>query len=789
MFITLSLIRALLLKYHLFLFLGLFLALAGCAQPAGAPSVSADSTGSAPPPDASHTATATRLATSALSQEDGFRAEPQAEDPQPESTASPLPSPAGSTPPPMTPWPTATPSPAAPLPTLPPATPAPAAEYQLREWTAEEADGLIARLEQFPETLPAEERSYGDGAYYAAFRYAALAQEEALNRFPEAAAAERWRWALAYNYVRIGDGRAIETYAGLIEQALQSAVVTPEALPSWFAAREPRLTVAQRQLDAPSGFLSAYLLEMRAGESGTFFWLLYDGQNYHVYSLGDARDLDLAYGVRLSYDLTDITGDGNPDLVAVHGHQPGDHPSFYYTDLTLYDLSQTPPRRLTLQPSPSTHLGWGERDGWTVVISANGATQFRLRGLVSWQCDAVEQVSNYVWRDGGFYLGDVRYQIQNDGNGGSRFCLPFIYSAAEQGNEDALSYLATTAESALANGRPEADEYRLRLAVYWALSGDFQVAAQHLASLISQPVDAVGSWLPAAIRFRDAYESPEDLYRACAAEELCDERLALQRLVSRLAATDFGVLTDHLQAWGVPLNRYSFVDLDGDGQLEQWVLVNRPNAEMAVWLFWRGPEGIQALYVDTLARDDQTFTLERLTPVEGRALLRLRSGFEERLLAIDRDSAGTVSLTQLRADSDNENQNFTRQLLAESQAALLGSRAVLLGSQNDVLNGPAPNETADGRQSALELLERLLTFRDSGAFDCRSAVRETLCADYAYTVALAYEMAGDEAGAVQAYRQLWRDYPDSPLALIARSKLAPASRADGAQTATITPDP
>ncbi|HSM54987.1 MAG TPA: hypothetical protein VK879_02430 [Candidatus Sulfomarinibacteraceae bacterium] len=769
--------RAQLLKHYLILLLGLLLALVGCVQPASAPSISAGSTGSPPTPEASETPPARRPAVSALSAEGGLPVEA----PQPASTTAPLPSPTGSTPE-TTPWPTATRSPVEPLPSLPPATPAPAANYQLREWTAAEADKLIMRLEQFPETLAPEERGFGDSAYYAAFRYAALAQEEALNRFPEAAEAERWRWGLAYNYVRMGDGRAIERYGGLIEQALQSAVVTPDLLPSWFVAREPRLTLAQRPLDAPPGFLSAYLLELRTGNSGAFFWLLYDGQNYHVYSLGNARDLDLAHGAGLSYDLTDVTGDGSPELVAVHGHQPGDHLSFYYTDLTLYDLSEAPPRRLALQPPPSTHLGWGERDGWTVVISANGTTQFRLRGLVSWQCDAVEQISNYVWRDGAFHLGEVRYQIQGDGNGGSRFCLPFIYSAAEQGNEDALSYLAATAERALANGQPDADEYRFRLALYRALSGDFQLAAQHLASLISQPVDDVGSWLPAAIRFRDAYESPEDLYRACAAEELCNERLALQRLVSRLTAADFGVLTDRLREWGVALNRSRFVDLDGDGQLEQWVLVNRTNAEMAAWLFWRAPEGIQALYVDTLPRDDQTFTLERLTPVEGRSLLRLRTGLEERLLAIERDASGSVSLTQLRADSDNESQNFTWQLLVESQAALLGS-------QDDGLNVRAQSGVTNGSQSPLELLARLLTFRDSGAFDCRSAVRETLCADYSYTVALAYEMAGDETGAVAAYRQLWRDYPDSPLALIARSKLTPALSADGAETATDTPIP
>lgn len=42
----------------------------------------------------------------------------------------------------------------------------------------------------------------------------------------------------------------------------------------------------------------------------------------------------------------------------------------------------------------------------------------------------------------------------------------------------------------------------------------------------------------------------------------------------------------------------------------------------------------------------------------------------------------------------------------------------------------------------------------------------------AYLLALAYELSGDEAQAVQIYWQLWYDSPGSPYALLARAKLA-----------------
>jgi hypothetical protein len=71
-----------------------------------------------------------------------------------------------------------------------------------------------------------------------------------------------------------------------------------------------------------------------------------------------------------------------------------------------------------------------------------------------------------------------------------------------------------------------------------------------------------------------------------------------------------------------------------------------------------------------------------------------------------------------------------------------------------------------------EILERLQAFRDSSSFNCADAASGTLCADYDFAICLALEMAGNAPGAAEAYRRLWQDYPQSALALIARSKLA-----------------
>ena len=91
------------------------------------------------------------------------------------------------------------------------------------------AERLIARMTAYPDRLPAADRGYNDAAYYAAHHYAALLQREGLFRSGETKAAGRWRWELAYNYVRLGDKRATTLYGNLLEDALNRNETTAAA--------------------------------------------------------------------------------------------------------------------------------------------------------------------------------------------------------------------------------------------------------------------------------------------------------------------------------------------------------------------------------------------------------------------------------------------------------------------------------------------------------------------------------------------------------------------------------
>jgi hypothetical protein len=659
------------------------------------------------------------------------------------ATATPQPTPTA------TPLPTAT---ATPVPTFAPATPAPVSAYGLRTWTAEEADALVVRLERYPEELAPEARGYNDAAYYGAFRYAALAQREALARFPEAPMASHWRWGMAYDELRAGDPHASPHYAALIEQALRDGVTDVASLPGWFQGKEARLEL---MVVTPSaGDFTGELLQLSAGDSATYFWLL-PAPEPRVYPLAGASDFDLASGAGYSFGIAGIAGADRQTFVSVHGHRPGTDASFYYTDLVLYDLGERPPRRLALQPAPATHLGWSDNDGWSVVRGDDGEVTFRLRGVPSDRCDSIVLSSDYRWNGQVLALVDTHYEVK-DAAAAGRFCLPFLFAAAEAGDPAALRVMADAVQQAGA-GDERLDEWRYRLALYQALAGDVEEARVAFTTVFSDPVDVNSEWVRSARNFRGTYQTAEDIYRACLGAELCDRRRALQQLGHSLSPAAYGLVAATLRDWGVPLNRTGFFDLDGDGAPEQWLLVNAPAFRMELWLLLRGGGALQLVFVDELSRDDRGFVLDRLTPVQGQAIIRARTPGEERLFVLTGAGDSKAQVLLLRSESEEEGGNYTARFLEENRTALL---------------------RASGTQ-AEQVLVRLLAFRRSDAFACTVNVFASICPDYDYVVALALELAGDEAGAVAAYRDLWQRYPGSAYALVARSRLAPAPDTSG----------
>ena len=149
-------------------------------------------------------------------------------------------------------------------PTLTPARPVPqAGNYDLVLWKEEDADHVVRLMDDYPNTLPQTARGEDNRAYYAAFRYAILAQREALMRFPDSDYTRAWEWGLAFNLARTGDAMAGDNYRELLLKGLNRGETDLSNLYIWFKNQEARMDLYMTELSAPSGYIGSYLVEIR----------------------------------------------------------------------------------------------------------------------------------------------------------------------------------------------------------------------------------------------------------------------------------------------------------------------------------------------------------------------------------------------------------------------------------------------------------------------------------------------------------------------------------------------
>lgn len=232
--------------------------------------------------------------------------------------------------------------------------------------------GQAYRLRAYPDTLGPLERGYHDHGYYSAYQYAVYAEQDALARFPAAAYASEWTWDAAFNQAQMGDSGALDTYARLIEEALQTGTTDLETLPDWFGWREPRLELSAETAPDQPGQILTVADPWRS--SGGFLWVLGAGPAARVFPLHaegvydyyDDFSFTSAQGIAVSG--LDSTGDGQQDVVTHHLWMPGG-PNVQVENLDIFDLSVVPPRTLAFSPD----LSEAPTRGITASVDATGA--------------------------------------------------------------------------------------------------------------------------------------------------------------------------------------------------------------------------------------------------------------------------------------------------------------------------------------------------------------------------------------------------------------------------------
>jgi hypothetical protein len=642
---------------------------------------------------------------------------------------------------------------------LPPLTPAfpftDNDQYFLYEWSPEIASRLIALMEAYPDTLSVYARGQDNLGYYSAFSFAVFSQREALLRLPTANQANDWYWRLAYNLARVGDEDAGQTFVDLITGMLNEGLLRMDELGSWGNSRQPPVQIILTPITIPPGYLSNNIVQVHLGENGgVVYWLLETPEGFISYPLSSY--FDFRYAAYINYFVSDVIGDASEDVVVYHSPLPG---SKTYPLPEIFKLSTQPPKQLSFESQPHLEIALNFRNNWTVSQATDNLTYLSFIDTVFPACPVTVQ-HNYRWNGVEFAFHSVDYEVK-PAPGLLHFCNPVIDHALISWGVDATIELMETllpdwppesSESEEAYPEEALDEWRFRLGLYHAISGNRDTALNYLQSIIANPASQDNQWIGTSQSFLENYQSQRGIYQACIQSHLCNPRLAFVSLIDTFNHEDYILAPGILQESGVLLRSSGFFDFDGDGNRERWfALRHRSGGELELWVLKPHLGSVKALFAAYINSNNPSITY--LDETSDPPIIRVDSNIT---FTVERINQGNDILITPKEVKTVFSVDLTQQALDQLGKALLtGDDPVYIRTE-------------------LHNLEK------SSIFTCNYQT----CPQFFYTLGLANELAGDERIAVENYLHLWRNYPGNPFTSMARLKL-------GGETvpSTATPTP
>lgn len=660
--------------------------------------------------------------------------------------------------------PSLTPSPTG-LPTLTPARPLPqASRYDLKLWMADDADYVIRLLNDYPNTLSQSLRDEDSRAYYAAFRFASLAQKEALIRFPDADYAKTWAWGLAYNLALIGDDSSGDHYRDLLLEALNRGEADLSDLYIWFKRQEPRMDLFMMELKAPKGYLGSYLVEIR-GQGSAFIWLLETDQAFRGYNL--VSQFDFTASPQASWITADLDGvSENGEEIAIYYSTPQDKTTL--DPPVIFNLSQIPPRQLPFIPEQAIFdLGLGYENYWAIQPGKNEGVELIFRSSVFPAC-AITVELRYQW-DGKNFSRLAKNFVVDEALLTLAYCdLASKHAAHTWGPEAAIQIMEPLLESwppdktieGLAYPAEAHDEWLYRLGILYALAGEKEKALDSLQTIIQSPSVPRSNWIQPAKDFLKNYQDGLSLYKACVLTTFCDPAVALASIIEQ-SPSDQDVLV-YLRDLGVSLTASGFFDFDKDGETERWINVkHRPREKPEFWILATYSDGVAGVKVSQIESNPPQFKVLEAAYIDEQDIHFQPAVFMDNKFAFHLDRMPGSDLPYLVPVALR--QEYPNRYLAGLQTI-----------ETALFRGDPPKQM----QKDLHNLASNPGLLCANTWSCDS---------YYYLLGLASELAGDQRAAIEAYHRLWSDYSKSPYTIIARLKLLGSVLLTSTPTMTATP--
>ena len=593
-----------------------------------------------------------------------------------------------------------------------------------------------------------------------------------ISRFPEAFESTSWRWDRAYNLLRINDPQGIALYSDLIKSGITSGQVRLTDLPTWFALYETRLGLQVSSLPPQPGELGRVLIAI-SGDGTAYLWLVENPSGSVVYPLLNDIDFDQPHENAYLYD--DLTGDTTPELVIYTRVDPA------VTTMVvphIFDLSVIPPVELPVHDQVPVDFGIPVQLRAEKVTGVQTGSSLQLTYTLLPACPA-NASQEYTWNGSEFTVTPLNYSLVPAPEN-LAFCEVVLDNASSFWGPEAALKIATPLvelwppETDI-QGHPypldAKDQLRYRLGVLYALAGQPADAIQIMSELIATPIIPDSSWVAPAQQFLRMYKSPHDLFTTCQQSQFCNLRDALRTMVQNSSTDDPAQTMLYLQNHGVTIRSSGLLDFDADGQAEHWLIIQpEPETKLEFWILSPMQAGMQAVFVQVL--EAGTFLPYIHQPASSIPVIEfeLHRGFIFKRLP----DTGEAYIRWVDVE-------YTRPTII-----LDGYQ----GALNSLFDGASPS-TVRGK-----LLELFNSPRFKG--DC---IAFNICDQFHYTLALAYDLIGEQGSAIDEYLWVWRNYGQSPYATMARLKLdyfplptytrtpVPSNTPGPTRTPTLSPTP
>ena len=658
---------------------------------------------------------------------------------------------------------------------IPTPTPVP---FKFGPQTADEAQELLTQAEK----TVLEVGHYADyrSQVYLVAEYAAW---DALHRFPDDLRAATWKWKFAYYAALIGDSEAANgTYMDLITNALNEKKVTVADLPLWFQSGESSkddsltppfimtvINFSGKQEDQKylirlgskySDVASCYLLDNILSKYSIS--VIYDGF-LDGHSLMNRNGLDC--------QLKDLTNDGTEDVIVTNYYFTHDNSS---NRTQIFDVTTLPPR-----PLPFSNFIYRDRyKTWNVedYPVVNGKSQIKTTDDF-YRCSA-RITQTFEWNGVEFSSVDASAQIDKE-NAPLKECGYQFFSKTENLSVETRVRIL---EEAIKFYEPVAaddeemqilDKLRVQKGLVYLFENQPNQVRQVFQEILQDPYQKDGIWQKPIQDFLDVYKVQSDIYRACSELTPCDPYVAKARgsdlscvkvstcneeALNYLIKNDFSTipvdeLSSNLNKAGLDFAFNEYIDFNQDGKKELLFTISSPQKDYySTWVAAEYLGKINLFHVSdsTTAVPEYKVT----TPDQNRVFATF--------------SIGSVLIwtRQQMGDEQTLNHISVSTMHDVKFADVIADAKTLKKLRAQIFKG------VDFRNTYIEFLEiknrnEVCPFSTPG--DWTTDYYD--CVSYYYDLGFVSELAGDEQTAREMYTTIVKQYPDHPLALLARNKL------------------